>query len=164
MEPVAGMAWPIVMRMKPPEGTIRPDDGITLNSDEPPITAMLGDALAATVRTTAAIENSSDLSESKAEPSAIPIYDPSRQAGTIVFNELPTKNATTDYNLWVETGKGDAPTYVGKLPEYDLKAANIFDFSLGAGAPIPTGFLLTQDQQGQPVPPSAANTVLKGPQ
>ena len=97
------------------------------------------------------------------EPSAIPIYDSARDAGTLVVNNLPATTPDEAYNLWVTTKTGDKPVYVGRLPESNVRGGESFDFRLGSKATVPSGFILTRDRQGTPPLPSASSTVLQGP-
>ncbi len=164
LEPVEGMAWPIVMRMSPPAILVGPAAGTALLKDEPPITALLGDALLASAsRTMADAALATALPEAAVEPSATPIYDAARDNGTLVVNHLPQIAEGEDYNLWVVTTDGKAPVYVGRLPGAAGEGSDSFDFSLGGAAVIPSGFLLTKDAKGKPQPPGEANTVLIGP-
>lgn len=45
LEPVPGLAWPVIVRMSPPGSTPGPIASLTVPGEEPPITAILGDAL-----------------------------------------------------------------------------------------------------------------------
>ena len=189
---VAGMSWPIVMCMSPP-ATIRKDSpSLALADNEPPITSILGDALMgettlsggnflakqdiiASLARLAATDAPVEISPSplaqvaggpalSAKMSAMPIYDAARDTGTLVVCNLPEKNPDQSYNLWVTTEDGKTPIHVGELPEAASGATESFDFSLGASAIVPIGFSLTIDHSGIPLAPSAANTVLQGPQ
>lgn len=171
-----GRAMPLVMNMVPPGETASASD---LHS---PLTAMLGDALAATNRNAAAgqpaaePESESDaeyLDESAGEgaavplspgpPMAVPIYDAARDVGTLVVSNLPPAGEGKVYNLWVTTSAGARPVYVGSLPESSAAGADSFDFSLGSSMVLPAGFLLTMDPVDAPASPAEANTVLAGP-
>jgi hypothetical protein len=162
-EAVAGMAWPVVMRMRPPGAIAEIHDGLALRKEEPPITTMLGDALAGAMADPESLRTF-DKIPAPTEPSAIPIYDPARDAGTIVINgDLPAKAAGESYQLWVMTEQGGSPIYVGTLPESNTQGADIFDFSLGSTTTVPSSFVLTKGAQGNPTAPSKNNTVLEGP-
>ncbi|MES2441003.1 MAG: hypothetical protein V4584_18205 [Verrucomicrobiota bacterium] len=160
-EPVPGMSWPIVMRMTPPKSELR----TTVEKTDPPITAMIGDAL--TDVTTALAGSGSSKSDEMpappAGPSAIPIYDVARDTGTLVVNNLPVAAPDESYNLWVDTKSGGKAIYVGRLPNLNSQTAESFDFSLGSKATIPASFILTRDPHGKAVQPSPGNTVLRGP-
>jgi len=169
-EPTEGMAWPIVVRMLPPGSSVPADDvtdSLTLNPDEPTITAMLGDALASanSAFSGATTESAAvyDIAIPKVDPSAIPIYDSARDSGTLVVSNLPPKTVNESYNLWVTTEDGLSPVHVGRLPENNKPGAESFDFNLGSTKIVPKGFLLTRDKQGKPQIPSERNTVLVGP-
>jgi hypothetical protein len=155
--------------MVPPDA--KPDEvteTLTLTPDEPTITAMLGDALAA-----ASFSRDGTPAEAQAKayqfappnpaPSAIPIYDSARDTGTLVVSNLPAKSPEERYNLWVTTENGKHPVHVGRLPDSNKPGAESFDFNLGSTKVVPTGFMLTRDRQGQPEVPSAMNTILVGP-
>ena len=164
-EPIAGMAWPVVMRMMPPGTNPDSTNDLLADNETPPMTAVLGDALTASNMT-----NSPQFSIRAAEqvapagkPSAIPIYDAARDTGTLVVSNLPEKLEDERYNLWVKTDEGGAPVYVGRLPESNKVGSEPFDFSLGSTGIVPSGFVLTRDGQGDPVTPTAANIILQGP-
>ena len=86
-----------------------------------------------------------------------------RDKGTLVVNNLPTKTADESYNLWVKTDNSEQPIFVGRLPESSKPGADSIDFSLGATAIVPSGFVLTLDPQGDPPLPSGQSIILLGP-
>jgi hypothetical protein len=152
LEPVQGMAWPIVMKMRPPNATtqIVPTEVATADA-ETSVVDVLGDALA----------GKSSLADNRAEqgvvdtPSAVPIYDPATGTGTLVVNNL------SNTNLWV-TARGDSePRMLGKIPPSN-EAYESVGFELPAGT-IPDNFMITNDAAGMDAPPSAKNTILTGP-
>jgi hypothetical protein len=166
-EATPGMAWPVVMRMGPPEP---PADVL---SEPPPeesgIAAMLGDALtAANLRSEPAdaalsVTRPLPVPVLSPEPAAVPIYDAARDTGTLVVSNLPATSPNEAYHLWVTTGRENHPVYVGRLPESTTGTADSIDFSLGSTAITPSGFVLTKDAQDKPLAPSTNNTVLLGP-
>lgn len=176
-DPTPGMVWPIVVRMVPPDPPItappvyqaaaaatgQPAPAIptatTPTADDPPMTAMLGDALAYARQTVP----TPPPTPPPVTPSAIPIYDAARDKGTLVINNLPVITAAESYNLWVSTDNSEQPIYVGRLPESSKPGADSIDFSLGATAIVPSGFLLTRDPRGTPHAPSNQSTILLGP-
>lgn len=171
-EPIAGMALPIIMRMAPPG--LNPEESVNLASAEEsqaPLTAMLGDALRVMTlhnagKTVSAGDGETPLGDptlAPAHPTAIPIYDAARDAGTLVVNNLPIAETGKVYNLWVTTATGEKPIYVGSLPENSTSGADSFDFSLGSNMVLPSGFVLTKDPLNKPANPSKTNTVLEGP-
>lgn len=166
-EPIAGMAWPIVMRMVPPGTPADSTNDLLAANEEPPMTAILGDALTAANSLGAALPQVSmraaELSVPKGKPSAVPIYDAARDTGTLVVSNLPAKTTTERFNLWVKTDDGGSPVYVGRLPESNNVGTEPFDFSLGSTGIVPSAFILTKDSQGDPVLPTADNTILQGP-
>ena len=93
----------------------------------------------------------------------MPIYDSARDVGTLVVRNLPDAGLGHVYNLWVTTENGGAPIYVGSLPQDSASGAASFDFSLGSTMVLPSGFILTKDEQDKPVQPSGENIVLQGP-
>ena len=174
-EPVPGMALPIIMTMNPPGMTEEESADLAHNDAYSPITAMLGDAMRVmtATRTGSLTADKTVAGDAASEtvpdglpvehPTAIPIYDAARDAGTLVVNNLPTPAAGEVYNLWVITESGGKPIYVGSLPESSAAGADSFDFSLGSNLVLPSGFMLTRDPQNKPASPTQRNTVLQGP-
>lgn len=191
-EAVPGVAVPIVMTMRPPGEESDGEIILAQNDPQASITGMLGDALKlihgdGKARTSTSLPEFSasaagdgvsgssvagavvpgiaavDPSVPLAPPSAVPIYDAARDTGTLVVNNLPEAGEGNVYNLWVHTVDGKTPIYVGSLPEGSTTGTDSFDFSLGSTNVLPSGFVLTKDQNNQPSTPSASNTVLQGP-
>jgi hypothetical protein len=149
LEPVQGMAWPIVMTMRPPQATRQ----ITPATDEDSsVVSALGDALAGR---SPLVDNRMAKSVANV-PSAVPIYDPASGIGTLVANNL------SDTNLWVIARGEDKPRLLGKIPQRS-EAYESVGFDLPAGT-IPSNFIITNDSDGKDAPPSDKNTVLIGPQ
>lgn len=146
-ESVPGMAWPIVVRMRPPETFADAPGALTVRLDDPAITSMLGDALTAANQPEVeflaerSIALPDPIAPATTEPSAVPIYDSARDAGTLVVSNLPAPGADEAYNLWVTTKTGDKPVHVGRLPESNVRGGDSFDFSLGSKATVPSGFI-----------------------
>lgn len=173
--PVPGVAWPIVMTMRPPGFPAEGD--LAANA----LNSVLGDALAgretlAGGRLTANSVDPTEDPETKVSvqapndpltpaptPTAIPIYDSARDAGTLVVGNLPQLEANESYNLWVRTSDAANPIYVGRLPQTVAAGADALDFSLGSAGIVPSGFLLTRDADSAPVAPGSDNTILQGP-
>jgi hypothetical protein len=148
LEPVQGMAWPMVMTMRPPHTTTQIVPAETTDTS---VVGVLGDALAgkSSLADNRAARASADL------PSAVPIYDPATGAGTLVANNL------SDTNLWV-TAKGEnQPRLLGKIPQ-SSEAYEAVGFELPVGT-IPDNFIITNDSAGKGAPPSDKNTILIGP-
>lgn len=166
-EPTPGLAWPVVMRMTPPGSSGDIENGFVSTTEEPPIVAVLGDALTQFAQPPSmanlSVARTNQLASVKSDASAMPIYDAARDAGTLVVSNLPAKTAEEQFNLWVVTKTGENPVYVGRLPESANLGTESFDFSLGSTAIVPSGFLLTKDSAGDPVTPSKTNTILLGP-
>lgn len=161
-EAVPGTAWPIVMRMSPPGMPAQPSD-ISFGHEDPPMTAILGDALASANDTYDEGVSKTGLVAKEPSPSAVPIYDAARDTGTLVVNNLPPNVAGEYYNLWVRPEGDGKPIHVGRLPKSNARAADSFDFTLGSVGIVPAGFVLTRDVQGTPSEPTMSNTVLQGP-
>ncbi|MCX6845848.1 MAG: hypothetical protein NTU84_04675 [Verrucomicrobia bacterium] len=152
LEPVQGMAWPIVIKMRPPNATTQIVATEVATTDaETSVVDVLGDALA----------GKSSLADNRAEqgvvdtPSAVPIYDPATGTGTLVVNNL------SNTNFWV-TAKGESEArLLGKIPP-SSEAYESVGFELPAGT-IPGNFMITNDSAGKDAPPSDKNTILIGP-
>ncbi len=99
----------------------------------------------------------------KPSPSAVPIYDPARDTGTLVVNNLPDTVEGEFYNLWVTPEGNGEMIFVGRLPQSNARSADSFDFSLGSADIVPAGFVLTRDSRPKPSPPSSSNIILQGP-
>ena len=164
-ETVPGMAWPIIMTMSPPGSARAPDALSNLSENAPPLTSIIGDALAGAATTPAAdsVSRSDGSTAAQGLPSAIPIYDTARHTGTLVVSNLPATNPDERYNLWVNIENEGHPTLVGQLPASNTAGTEPYDFSLGSTTIIPTGFILTKDPVGKPSNPTTANTILLGP-
>lgn len=175
--PVPGVAWPIVMTMRPPGFPVEGD--LAANS----LNTVLGDALAgreplASGRLMSNVGEPTETQDSPViappepfapapaptpTPTAIPIYDSARDAGTLVVGNLPQLEVNESYNLWVRTSDAANPIYVGRLPQTVADGADALDFSLGSTGIVPSGFLLTRDADSAPVAPGTSNTILQGP-
>lgn len=169
---LTGRSMPLVMTMLP-AGETMTSAGVRTS-----LTAMLGDALAATNRHPVPVEpvgipthaDDADIPLVVAEaplpqgpPMAVPIYDAARDAGTLVVSNLEPAGHGMVYNLWVVPDAGLRPVYLGSLPESSAAGADSFDFSLGSTMVLPAGFRLTLDPSNAPADPSETNTVLSGP-
>lgn len=159
LEPVAGMAWPIVMRMSPPRLDASVTGNLTLEKDSPEITTILGDALAAV----ASGSIPPDIESRSGEPSAIQIYDPATDAGTLVVSNLPDAADDEEFSLFVSRKAGDKPVLVGRLPQTKMGRSKSFDYALGANASAPAAFTLIKSKKDKTAEPNAQNTVLRGP-
>lgn len=156
LQPVQGMAWPIVMKMRPPlaKTQIATTEAATADT-ETSVVNVLGDALAGK---SSLADKQTDQSavDAAATPSAVPIYDPATGTGTLVVNNI------SNTNLWV-TARGEAkPRLLGKIPQ-STEAFESVGFELSAGT-IPENFVITDDSAGKDAPPSEKNTILIGPQ
>ena len=159
LEPVPGMAWPIVMRMTPPRIHAAETGNLALEKDSPDITTILGDALAAV----ASGETPPESDFTNTEPSAIQIYDPAIDAGTLVVSNLPNTADDEEFSLFVSQKPGDKPILVGHLPKTKEGRSKSFDYALGSNVTIPAAFTLIKNKRGKVAEPNAQNTVLRGP-
>ena len=98
-----------------------------------------------------------------ATPAAIPIYDPVTDEGAIVVAGLPQPEEDMGNFLWVATETSEVPVLVGQLPPNESQQAVSIDFELGTKGILPTSFILTKGDIGNPAAPSAKNTILIGP-
>lgn len=175
---IPGVATPVIMLMSPPGMPV--EDGASVAVNESPVSQLLAETLrgSSTEKLPTAgamndtqppldqITQTTDTppSESTEQPSAIPIYDAARDAGTLVVTNLPPVAQGMEYNLWVQTSPEQEPVRLGILPDAGTSPSESFDFSLGSNTVMPTGFVLTQDLKNKPKAPSDKNTVLQSPQ
>lgn len=157
-----GVSWPIIMKLTVP-GT-DPEAAIVQYP-------LLGALLRSDTGDTTAASDSQDLTTSnesgavlpeRSLPSAIPIYDPARDAGQLVVSNLDKPEDGQAYFLWVQRDNSSQPVLVGTLPD-NIASTESFDFKLGSVGIIPDRFMITQDFQQAPQLPTATNTVLHGP-
>lgn len=156
-----GISWPIIMKLTAP-GT----DPLAVVVKDPVLGAMFDVAAAergATVRDPLnAGSEANAVTPNPALPSAVPIYDPARDSGQLLINNLDAPAAGQAYFLWVQSDNSNQPVLVGSLPE-NFASSETFDFRLGAVGIIPDRFLITQDSQSSPSSPNASNTILRSP-
>jgi hypothetical protein len=167
--PVPGVAWPIVMTMRPPGSMAEGDPSASS------LNTVLGDALAGHETLIggklSTPDQGPDLPSDEPPvaddivpvPTAIPIYDSARDAGTLVVGNLPPLGENETYNLWVRTTDAVSPVHVGRLPAAFAAGADALDFSLGSIGIVPSGFILTKDADGTIASPGSGNTILLGP-
>jgi hypothetical protein len=162
LSPAPGRSWPLVVEMKPPANSRKDSD--------PPLSSQIADALAGKSVTPTA--------EGTSQPppaSAIPVYDPARDTGTLAVRNLPAAPTGSQYHLWVGTADAVDPVFVGTLPD-NLFVTDSLDFSLGSTGIVPTAYYLTLNSTGlrtatvesvsnvgQLVLPNSSNIVLQGP-
>lgn len=163
---VPGRSWPVMMTMAPPPSS--DEDETTIPEDAPALTARVADALAGISSITSDLTEISAPDEntatsSNATPAAIPIYDPVSDQGAIVVAGLPQPEDDMGNFLWVATETSDVPVLVGQLPPNESQQAVSIDFELGTRGILPTSFILTNGEIGNPAAPSAKNTILIGP-
>jgi hypothetical protein len=163
-EGVPGLSRPVIMRMKPPGGVVNTLEVTIPEIEELPISTLIGDALARAVP--ADLESPVTLPPSPmaADFSAILIYDPALDNGTLVIaGTIPSNPETGPPQLWMRAD-GELPIYVGTLPEFNVPGApSAFDFSFGIKSTLPQSFIMTTGSRGTPIPPSPENTLLEGP-
>jgi hypothetical protein len=143
------VAWPIVMRMRPPQATAEKDNDILA---APTLTETLGDALAANddaePATSIGIPNQKKNKEqllasndSLPETTPISIYDPATGKGVLVTPELPPSDEGTKLILIADTENG--PYVVGTIPS-NGKPSQKFDYELPATM-IPLGMSVSRE-------------------
>lgn len=159
--PADGVMWPIIVKMsKPGEEQV---DLVVNDSILGSMMKQLGsqDPNAPEV---AAIDVSPPANASESPvSSAIPIYDPARDNGQLMVNNLPSPGANQSYYLWVDTDESEEPVLVGALPPDLNTTSETFQFKLGSTGVIPTSFRITLDSLNAAAAPSTNNTVLQGP-
>lgn len=152
-----GVTWPIIMKLTAPGSdpataiVQNPILGAILNQDSLTDASFEGEN-AKTAPTTP------DLTI----PSAVPIYDPARDIGQLLVNNLSPQTEGQAYFLWVQSDNAPQPVLVGTLPD-TIGNSETFDFKLGSTGIIPDQFLITQDTAISPQIPNSSNTVLQGP-
>ncbi len=165
-EIVHGRSWPVMMTMAPPPS---PDeDETTIPEDAPALTSRVADALAGISSITGdpseiSVPDETAAASGAATAAAIPIYDPVTDEGAIVVAGLPQPEADMGNFLWVATETSEVPVLVGQLPPNESQQAVSIDFELGTKGILPTSFILTNGEIGNPAAPSAKNTILIGP-
>lgn len=153
---VPDMAWPIVMRMRPPRATTAKDNDIVA-LQQPTLTETLADALAAandstppeTIGAVAAkkskeqpvLASNDPLSETV--PSIYSIFNPATGTGQLVANGLPTPEEGQTPILVANTTGGSFN--VGTIP-LNGSAKQQFDFTLPADV-ILTGMSVVSESQ-----------------
>ena len=142
------------MRMTAPN-----PDSLSLEKDSPDLTTLLGDALSAA----ASGEAPPPPDAQATEPSAIQIYDPAIDAGTLVVSNLPNAADDEEFSLFVSQKEGGKPILVGRLPRTEMGRSKSFDYALGSTATIPAAFTLVKNKRGKIAEPTELNTVLRGP-
>ncbi len=152
-----GVTWPIIMKLTTPGS-----DPATAIVQNPILGAMLNqDSL-----TDESIEGenvkTAPLTPDLTIPSAVPIYDPARDIGQLLVNNLSAQVEGQAYFLWVQSDNAQQPVLVGTLPD-TLGNSGTFDFKLGSTGIVPDQFLITQDTVLSPQIPNSSNTVLQGP-
>lgn len=160
--PQHGISWPIIMKLTAP-GT-DPSDAIV---DYPLLHSILQfdmkDARGVVAQTP--LHADATLSQPPLNPplpSAVPIYDPARDAGLLVISNLDKPKNDQAYHLWVQSDESPQPVLVGTLPDH-IATTESFDFKLGSVGIMPDQFLVTQDSREAPKSPDSTNTILLGP-
>ncbi len=174
--PTAGRSWPLIVEMKSPSAV--------KSENDPPLTSIVADALAGkTLTETKTTEQKDPAATAQVAtlPTAIPVYDPARDTGTLAIRNLPAAELGYQYYLWVATSSSGEPVFVGTLPE-NLRSTDSLDFTLGTTGIVPTAYYLTTNNtlgysspvrstsvsstiqiKGTLVPPNTSNIVLQGP-
>jgi hypothetical protein len=175
LSPAPGRSWPLIVEMKSPSASREDSD--------PPLSSQIADALAgksAPEPKPAAEQKQPGEFTAQLQTTAIPVYDPARDTGTLAVRNLPAVAAGSQYNLWVSTADSSEPVFVGTLPD-NLHSTDSLDFSLGSTGIIPTSYYLTMNSvdlssvfrvtgtdlsvmnRDQLVLPNSSNIVLQGP-
>jgi hypothetical protein len=178
-----GVSWPIIMKLtRPgtdPNAAIVQDPLLSalLNSQVPTGSPTNNETIASNNPTTTARAgqlppnegefltqaDSQPIATDVNMPSAVPVYDPARDEGQFIVNNLSYPQEGNEYFLWVKTNNAATPVLVGTLPG-NIQNNESFSFRLGSTGLIPQSFLVTQGAAKSPSLPSATNTVLQGPQ
>jgi hypothetical protein len=160
--PQHGISWPIIMKLTVP-GT-NPSDAVVDDSLLHSILQFdMKDARGVVAQTP--LRADATLSQPPLNPtlpSAVPIYDPARDAGLLVISNLNKPKNDQAYHLWVQSDESPQPVLVGTLPDH-IAASESFDFKLGSVGIMPDQFLVTQDSRELPKSPNSENTILLGP-
>jgi hypothetical protein len=167
LTPMVGVTWPLIIKMTRPG-----EEGVVIASNNDILHSMLNepDALVNGRQNDSSIANQSEQSlvppvagtESNAA-TAIPIYDPARDKGQLIVNNLPVVSENQNYYLWVKTNQGKSPFLVGTLPNNINTTSETFDFRLGTTGIIPDSFQITLDGPQNPSLPQSSNIILQGP-
>ena len=165
LSPAPGRAWPLIVEMRSPSATREDSDA--------PLSSQIGDALAGKPQEPKLPAAQKQTGEATPQTqllpaTAIPVYDPARDTGTLAVRNLPVVATGSQYNLWVSTADSTEPVYVGTLPD-NLHSMDSLDFSLGSTGIIPTSYYLTVNSMDLATSvrtaslPNASNIVLQGP-
>ncbi len=167
LTPTPGVAWPLIVKMTRPG-----EEDTVIASNDDILHSMLNepDALASLLPH----ENAKGINAQEVETppladteepvaSAIPIYDPARDKGQLIVNNLPVADENQTYYLWVKTAQSTNPLLVGALPNNINSTSETFDFRLGSTGVIPDSFQITMDGPQNPVLPQSSNIILQGP-
>jgi hypothetical protein len=187
LTPAPGRSWPLIVEMKSPTAS--------RDESDPPLTSQIADALAGKVpavadpASTAGTASATAVAEQPqpaegasqtAPASAVPVYDPARDSGTLAVRNLQPAPSGSQYNLWVNTADSSEPVFVGTLPD-NLQPTDSLDFNLGSTGIVPSTYYLTVDSvdmskvghvkvfKGPVVtrkpatPPNPNNIILQGP-
>ena len=166
-EIVPGRSWPVIMTMGPPPASDE-EETASVPEDAVALTSRVADALAGISSITGDpsatfAPDETAAASGTATPAAIPIYDPVTDEGAIVVAGLPQPEEDMGNFLWVATETSEVPVLVGQLPPNESQQAVSIDFELGTKGILPTSFILTKGDIGNPAAPSAKNTILIGP-
>ncbi|HEX2746600.1 MAG TPA: hypothetical protein VHM91_01270 [Verrucomicrobiales bacterium] len=163
--PAPGRSWPLIVEMKSPSAV--------RDESSPPLSSQIADAFA---NKPAPEPKTPSEATPQLQATAIPVYDPARDTGTLAVRNLPVATGFR-YNLWVSTADSSEPVYVGTLPA-NLRSTDSLDFSLGSTGIIPTTYYLTTGtfsagntsqltetsiNRDQLIAPNSSNIVLQGP-
>ncbi len=165
--PVAGVTWPLIVKMTRPG-----EEDLLIASNNDILQSMFNESdvsangLKIDILTGKQSEQPPAQSLAGAESSvatAIPIYDPARDKGQLIVNNLPVASENQNYYLWVKTAHANSPFLVGTLPNNINTTSETFDFRLGTTGVIPDSFQITIDGLQNPSLPQSSNIILQGP-
>jgi hypothetical protein len=167
LTPTAGVAWPLIVKMTRPG-----EEDAVIASNNDILHSMLTEPIAAGTELPA--DNAKGIGPQTSEKpptattatptaSAIPIYDPARDKGQLIVNNLPVADENQTYYLWVKTAQSNNPLLVGALPNNINSTSETFDFRLGTTGVIPDSFQITMDGPQNPSTPQSTNIILQGP-
>ncbi len=158
----SGVSWPVIMKLTSPN----------VNAEAVVVQNPLLGAFLEPDRALARIDSEETSSPQTTEepvvtpdptlPSAIPVYDPARDLGQIMFDKVPTIEEGENMNLWVVYEGVATPQQVGTFPG-GIKDGETISFQLGSKGMIPKDFIITQDAQNAAAQPNEANILLSSP-
>jgi hypothetical protein len=158
----SGVSWPVIMKLTSPnvnaEAVVvqNPLLGAFLEPDR--AVARIDSEETSTPQTT----DEPVVTPDPTLPSAIPVYDPARDLGQILLNNVAPVEEGQSLNLWVVYDGAATPQQVGTFPG-GIKDGETISFQLGSKGMIPRDFIITQDAQNAATLPNESNILLSNP-